>query len=570
MPTFLLRMEGVNFDASLYDTNDLSTIRGSSLALLRAGGVALAALQCAPGATNVETVFTGASQAAFTFDTADDVVAEPVAAHVRSVLTSSKAAGAAGGPEAELRDAVAQLSFVVDVVPASTAGGADALEVAMARNRTRQYREWTLPLPVFDPGAQAPDPFDSTRPATASERRVPPGKFLLPVAPPRGKSDGERMYAPSVVARRAYGRTQRQEFYKAETGRGIGKGLAYTDEFEAIVANPPDKVPLSLRSKMAVLYADGNGFGKIRAAMTAEHGNATDAFRDFSGQLVALRRGLLQGLCDWYGAGIKASEAGLDTFAVRQDKSSDSYDLRLETLLWGGDELMFVIPAWLALAALQGFFAATRGWQIKGPKGNHDLTHAAGLVICHHKTPIRQAKRIAEELALACKAAAGGRNAASIAIFESLSPSETALAEARAGLYGGRSKDELEAIDKMLVIPGDGFNKVGDVIAALKSEGDEAPLPRSKLYDALRAARGKGGLMTNDAQAAIDELLQDYATRVRGLETFDASRLVLPQVDGANRTLPVTLGLIAELWDYVAPFPDNRLPQFGARKAATA
>lgn len=561
MPRFLLRLEGVNFATTLDDTNDLSTIRGASLALLRSDRLARSAL--ATHAADVAPVFSGASQCAFTFDATDETAASAIAAAVRrSLAAPSKPAG--GDPLAE---AAAHLSFVIDAVPA----GPDALEHATARNRTRQFREWTLPLPAFDPSSKTADPFDSTRPGTATESAVPSDKFLL-----REIADAKEppRYAPSVIARRRYGRSQRQAFYKDEVGAELGGTLGFADDFEALVANPPDRLPVSLRNKMAVIYADGNRFGHIRQTMTeAAKGDAAAAFTRFSDQLGGLRRGLLADLCAWYRAGYNMSDAAHPSapgiFAARDAKArEDRYMYRLETLLWGGDELTFVMPSWLALEAVDALLEATRGWTIEGDGKAHPLTHAWGVAIAHHKTPIRQAKRIAKALAETCKtmnADGGPHDAVSIAAFESLSPSEADLGEARAGPYGASDAAQRKALDAALVLPGHDFSRVIETLQRLKSGGDEAALPRSQLYAQLRQARKDGGLVAHRVAGDMQDRLDAYARRVRGEPSFDLTSIALPSFGKTARPLPVTLGMLAELWDYADPFPALPWPAFPRR-----
>jgi len=70
---------------------------------------------------------------------------------------------------------------------------------------------------------------------------------------------------------------------------------------------------------------------------------------------------------------------------------------RFELLQWGGDELLFVVPAWLGLPVLQQFFRQVYTWRDK------PLTHSAGMVLCPRKTPIARAQKLAEELTDWCK-----------------------------------------------------------------------------------------------------------------------------------------------------------------------
>lgn len=55
---------------------------------------------------------------------------------------------------------------------------------------------------------------------------------------------------------------------------------------------------------------------------------------------------------------------------------------------------MFVLPAWLVVPFVSGFFRTTAGWAIT-PDGAEEksagtlLTHAVGVAIAHYKTPSR-------------------------------------------------------------------------------------------------------------------------------------------------------------------------------------
>lgn len=65
--------------------------------------------------------------------------------------------------------------------------------------------------------------------------------------------------------------------------------------------------------------------------------------------------------------------------------------------MWGGDEMIWVMPAWCALETVQLFFRQTSDWRLG--KDHPLLTHAVGLVLCSHKSPIRGAVRLARDLA---------------------------------------------------------------------------------------------------------------------------------------------------------------------------
>jgi hypothetical protein len=511
MPGFLLRVEAVNFTNTLDDTNDLSTIRGASLAMLRANELVQASLGSVAGPA--KPLFAGASLCAFTFDAPDESAAHKMAETVRAALA---AAPEADGP-------FKHLSFVVDAVAVLRNDITAALELATARNRCRQFRQWTLPLPEFADRIGGYDQRDRMRPASAHH------DF------PEGRQSG----SPSVIARRVYGRAQRQEFYAAETGLPSARGLRYADSFEDIVRHPPEGLPVSLRGKMAVFYADGNKFGSIRDVMDISK---------FSAELVNLQRGLLKSIISWYERGVQADKEQLNRFGAFDKKRAHVLDMRLETLLWGGDEL--------AMDFLDGFFAATKDWRI----GATDLTFATGLLICHHKTPIRQARMLAKELAETCKTHMTAdkklSNAASVAVFESLSPPDTDLNEYRKRLYGATTPAHEADILRALVLPG------GEIGALNRQIGDmkwNDTLPRSQIYRLLRIARQHDGFFKTGAVSAIKQAAKDYVEHAGADKSVDLETFALPAI--GNRSLPLTLALAAELWSYASPFKDP-LPPF--------
>lgn len=63
--------------------------------------------------------------------------------------------------------------------------------------------------------------------------------------------------------------------------------------------------------------------------------------------------------------------------------------------MWGGDEFMFVLPAWLGLEAAQKVFS-----ECLVPDDNGTpLTHSVGLVFAHHNAPIAPLQSLAKQLA---------------------------------------------------------------------------------------------------------------------------------------------------------------------------
>lgn len=529
MARWVLRAEGVNFDATLLDTSDLSTVRGASLALLRLDEVVQGALGEDPG---VRKLFAGASQCAFLFDAADTA-----AAHLqREKVIDALRAGSDGLP-------TAHLCVMVDVAPLNGIGitaELDALAVAEARNRTRQFRSWTLdPLPPERAATRA-DALDGVRPAGDVIRRPAGDTGTLEDLP----------VSRAVKAKRDFGRTARQDFYASLAGLGpdvaqriLGSSgePCFTDSIEDIVATPPDGLPLSVRGKVALVYADGNGFGAKVKQVGPER---------FSAQLAAQRRNLLAAVLSWYAEGARGESWRF--FAAEVPGKQPR--LRFETLLWGGDEFAFAMPAWLVFPFLEGLFAMTAGWQVQSEDGTMmPLTHAVGVAIANRKTPIRQLHTIAKAAAdLSKDSGLKGEDSVAFEIYESLTPPDLGdgLSLLRARAFGADA-----GLDASLGFPGRAFCRLTEGLATLSGG---AGFPRSQLYGALRAARdaaasaGAGrGLFSPAATQAVEAHLDAYQRRPGGLEAVNQLRANLPPgCAGASRPLPVALALIAQLWDY--------------------
>jgi hypothetical protein len=213
----------------------------------------------------------------------------------------------------------------------------------------------------------------------------------------------------NVSVRHNFGRMEKQSgydnepsnlkrFYRRESGQTkIGAleidSLVFSNEFSDIAKDAPIS---ALENKLAVFYADGNQFSDF------VHGKSDKELADFDVAMGAMRKQLLFELLTW---------------VVGQ--SEDSKRIPCEVLLWGGDEYTFVLPAWLGWEFTQRFFDATKHWKFPTGTGK-SLTHAAGLVFCHYKTPIGRIRDLAKDLADGVKTAAPLQNAFDYLVLESV------------------------------------------------------------------------------------------------------------------------------------------------------
>ena len=371
MTQYLLRIEAVNLEQVLQDTDQLSVIRGGGLQALEAvrrydpewPSQVRMPIPETPGqeTPTPELISGGASVGLYRLDLPPDDSKEP-----HQALTDKIAE--------DLAAAYPHHTFVVDIepVPQREGGFATARERVIAKNRLRQMQQPTLAVPPMSEGAVGPCDWDDLRPAVVEQQL-------------RSAADGTPRsvrLSRSVHDRYRYGTEQKKRFLDTTTGLD----LDYTDDFEQLAGDfPQDR---RLQNKLAVLYFDGNHFGKHQGdCETPEALQQLDRYlRD---QRKRLLKGLIGHLSGLPGAFCRSPVKAAEPAGPKAER------LRFELLLWGGDEILFVVPAWLGLEALFHFYAATGDWTWNGAP----LTHAGALIFCDHKTPIDRMTSLARDLA---------------------------------------------------------------------------------------------------------------------------------------------------------------------------
>ncbi|MBK1632950.1 hypothetical protein CKO31_19785 [Thiohalocapsa halophila] len=529
MTEHLLRIEAVNLDQVLADTDQLSVIRGGGLLALAAvrrldpEGREPLEIRIDDGAgahrVELELVSGGASVGLYRYRLPD---AQATFAN-RVVECVSE----------QLAAAYPHHNFVVDSEP--LLDGPDAFHKArerlIARNRLRQLRQPTPVLTQAGDAGPRPCEWDDLRPAAVPQQ-------LKPGADGKPRS---AWLSASVHARYQAGREQKQRFLDDTTGLD----LAYTEDFETLAgAFPRDR---RLQNKLAVLYFDGNHFGKLQAGCASPA-----SLQAFDHQLRTRRILLLRRLLNHL--------AGSDDAFYTPDEAGAEPRLRFELLLWGGDELLFVVPAWLGLDALCCAYRAMADWTWQDPEARvgtaereapTPLTHAGALIFCDRKTPIDRMTQLARDLAEhAVKDAPGGgrdRNLFEYLILESIDFPAEAPTD-----YLCRRYPALSHRRPLSPVP-----DAAASIQALAGLRDAGRIPHGPLHEgALRIARGGD---CGQSAAAAEALVADLEARAAAAGEA-AERDLAQLVDTLARlfapdeqTAAWRWVHLAELWDYLGP-----------------
>lgn len=327
----LLRVEGVNLTNFIDDSSDLSTVRGSGLLLLRA----IEELS-EEFSGRITPISTGAS--AGLFSVLSDRPATELLSEVRDFLSKENYGYAA---------------FVADLVEGFE-DFKEAKELVLAKNRFQQMRSPTVFIPEPNNNVDIGEcHLDGLRPAVDTDR--------FP--------EGERNVSSSAKARRTFGRDQKQKFYRDM----VGFDFAFVKEFETLTA---DSSKGNLDNKMAVIYIDGNSFGRIQD----ESCGTKEDLENFDCQIQTYRKNFLHDRL----------------VKMQNDEDWQASDgIRFETLMWGGDEMLFVVPAWKGFEFITDFYSVSKDWSF----ASTPLTHSAGIVFCHRSAPIGRVKGLARSLA---------------------------------------------------------------------------------------------------------------------------------------------------------------------------
>ncbi|MBN1227557.1 MAG: hypothetical protein JXA79_11245 [Deltaproteobacteria bacterium] len=353
MSVYYLRIEAVNLDYSVYDTYDISTIRGGSFMLHNAfEGIEQKVNKLSLPCQDFKDLGSAASAGLYTFKPDTNDIESRIVKPILNLILE------------EIRS-FATLVWSTRPVRKNEPF-ADFLNYLLAECRWKQYQQASVVLPLEKDRDEA-CAMDGVRPAVEPDQ----------------VGDKERLISRAVSSRRRKGKELRNRIYKELLGEIVSALPDKPDEW-IVTSNlemlSKRKEAGKLDGKIAFIFLDGNRFGRIRDAKCAN----PDLYLQFQQTIQnELRKPALEALLQ---------------FALAPENQSfrtDDNKIRLETLLWGGDEIEWIVPAWQALNVLDLFFNTTKA---------HDnfhgvtLTHSAGVVFCHHNLPILQIRQYAREL----------------------------------------------------------------------------------------------------------------------------------------------------------------------------
>jgi len=473
----LLRIEAINFGQSISDTNQLSVVRGGGL-LMRESIIDLAEVLKAHlprnGEVDFHTVSTGGSIGVFLYRRE---------ALERSVFVQALEHGLSNREFSDqtpvwLKDALEEfrtkeagkvchlLSFAVSVQEVKGGSAPEAVAYTDFRNAERRalseirIKQMRQPnVVVSGPAATEVCTWDGLRPAARG--RAVRGEPLSESVWTRfeigrdSKRDGPlfRFFSRELnkVPEDGGGDNpvrKAREILKRLTGDAQASSPGFPQDLEELCGAVDNaRHP----TKLAVLYADGNKFGRI----VGDRLGSVKEYEEWDRKLQQSRARFLASLLNW-----------LD------EKRHPTEPMPLEILLWGGDEIMIALPADLALEAVSRFYEFTADLEWKEQK----LTHALGLVICNFKTRIHRIKTLAISLAERVKAELGDepeqqKNAWQYAVLESV--------DTPTDLKAFFSERYAEAASAMKPLLGN-KSSFGDLMELVR--GLQFAVPRSQLY----------------------------------------------------------------------------------------
>lgn len=438
------------------------------------------------------------------------------------------------------------------------------LAILQSRIRSRQLQELTVPIPD-----EAESGFPKSDDAVCRVTGVLP-------ADSRNSPSFERR-SRSVIDRRRSGVKQKQDFYEdqlreaarhavelarevqskdifnsaaeADTKNAIAilrkqrrelkaKEIGFAESFKDIVDPPGFPLSPAVAGKLAVIHLDGNNFGKARATRTDFY-----EFRRFSRYLEVKGGLLLAGLFDWM---LGRDSMKVATAAKEEDEAP--VRLRFETLLWGGDEMCFVLPAWEAWDFMGVLLKQLVGWRQPEKDRSGDLTFKIGMVFGQAKTPIRDLRSAAETLSRLAKGD-GTATRVQAMTLEGIDRADNDPEELRKEQFGDMGKAA-----SAWSIAGEGWQQLTDDTRELLRKAGASQLHRGlREAERKRIGEDKRRLLSATGAEAV-EAVKDLMERLQTLGVPDSSANLLAEprlAKGADEWPFLPLVQLVKLRDFI-------------------
>lgn len=480
MPIYYLRIESVNLDNSVYDTHDISTIRGGSFMILEV-------VKNLKGQFGLEDAGSAASIGIYKFYATNDNAAESVRQQVLDAVKNGTREFATYVIAWERADASVNFDKIVQRLT--------------AKCRWQQYQQPSLVFPAVK--------VDNEDFECYLDRVCPAAQSML-------VGNKQQKISTSVFDRRKEGRKLRDKIYRNLLNI---KNIEFTDDLETLATRSEGG---NLDGKIAFIHIDGNRFGRIREELCKNE----DDLKRFQRLIQEMRETALREILD----------------KARASKSFQTKDgkIRLETLLWGGDEIEWIVPAWQALNVLNTFFQQTKDKQF----GKILLTNAVGVLFCHHNLPILQVRRYAEQL---CRIA---KDTLPEGKFD-LGPSANCFAflnmvsfdQMTRNVNGFLEKYHAPAHAKDFVISCGDLESLTKHLKAVKRL-----LPKNKLHDILNTLQiSNHGQQIGKAKDEVKEIIERTEKSMGKQSAIDMEEAIKAIIDDK----PERWYLISDLWDYI-------------------
>jgi len=272
-----------------------------------------------------------------------------------------------------------------------------------------------------------------------------------------------------------------------------------------------------LNGKIAFLHVDGNSFGKIRH----QHCTTPERRKKFDYVIQEeIRKPFMRELL---------TKARKDPDFQTKD-ANGRQALRLEVLLWGGDEMTLVVPAWKGLEVLELFYKHAQGKKFE----DSQLTHRGAMIFCHHNAPILLIERLTENLLAQTKndiADLEEKDATHYLVLESFDSPGGSLTDFLASYYG--KKDERLVYSNLLLMA----SELTDLKHHLQVIVRNAP--KNKVFHIIAKLR-------ESEQVSAKELKEMMLKTVEPEQKAEVSNAILNIVGD----VPERWYFIADLWDY--------------------